>query len=92
MPATGARPCQPQQEWDFRRITYYSTLHRSRSLLVGRRTPSKSVYPLHISPYNKPIRPSGRAEPEAGAAQRPAPRQASRRRAQRGRFTHTHTA
>lgn len=28
-----------------RRITYYSTLPRSRSLLVGRRTASKSVYP-----------------------------------------------
>ena len=34
-----------------RRITYDdSTLHRSRSPLVGRRSPSKSVYPLPISP------------------------------------------
>ena len=39
-----------------------------------------------------PTGPSGRAEPEAGAAQRPAPRQARGHIAQRGRFTHTHTA
>ena len=39
-------------------------------------SPSKSVYPRPISPYNKPVRPSGRAEPKAGAAQRPAPHQA----------------
>ena len=27
--------------------------------------PSKSVYPRPISPYNKPLRPSGQAEPQA---------------------------
>ena len=43
-------------------------------------SPSKSVYPRPISPYNKPVHPSGRAEPEAAAA----PRQARGHIAQRG--------
>ena len=49
-------------------------------------------FTLHIIPYNKPVRPSGQAEPEAGAAAKAAPRQARGHIAQRGRFTHTQTA
>ena len=56
--------------------------------------PSKSVDPRPISPYNKPLRPSGRtrAPSTPGAAQRPAPHQARGHIAIARRFTHAHTA
>ena len=87
--ATTAYPPHPSKSG----TSPHNLLLDATSLVVPPRrlvSPSKSVYLRPISPYNKPVHPSGRARSSRRAKARTPAGQRAHRTARR--FTHTHTA